>query len=517
MKDRKIATKAILLSRVSTKEQEEGYSIDAQTRRLQDYCMRKGLEILKIYEFSESSTVGNREKFNEAIKFAKSQKEIIAIITDKVDRLQRSFKESAMLYDLIEREKIELHFHVENCVIHKYSTSSEKLMWNLNVTMAQSYVDNIRDNVIRSIEQKLLSGEWISTAPIGYEHINVGKRQGDIIIDTHRAALIKKLFEEYATGLYTIPKMLQKTKEWGLTNSRGNQGELCRSHIHATLTNPFYYGVMHYKKANKYYPHRYAPIISKELFDQCTAVLKGWNKKPFKWGDKDYIFRGLITCATTGRVVSAETKKKKRADGSEYEVTYLGARNPNNPNKKVYVKEETLLEEVEKVFKAMYVEPETLQKVTQYVKDSVVNEREYYKTRITELNKELISIKTKLDKLMNCYLEDQFTSEEYEEKKKQLIVRRDKIMMEIEEHNKGDDSFNQRMIDVLNLAANAHKTFLGSTNEKKRQLIKLIFSTIKLNGSKLDYSLRSPFDTFVNLSKIEEWLPGPDSNQRPNG
>lgn len=165
----------------------------------------------------------------------------------------------------------------------------------------------------------------------------------------------------------------------------------------------------------------------------------------------------------------------------------------------------------------MYVEPETLQKITQYVKDTAVNEREYYKTRITELNKELISIKTKLDKLMNFLLEDHFTQEEYDDKKRQLIIRRDKIMMEIEEHNKGDDSFNQRMIDVLNLAANAHKTFLLSTNEKKKRLINLVLSTVKLNGSKLEYSLRSPFDMFVNLSKIEEWLPGPDSNQRPNG
>ncbi|WP_342268360.1 recombinase family protein [Candidatus Tisiphia endosymbiont of Empis tessellata] len=142
----------MLLARVSSKEQEEGYSIEAQKYRLQEYCMRKGLEILKIFEFSESSTVGNRKKFQEAIDFAKKQKEVIAVVADKVDRLQRSYKETPLLNDLIERAKIELHFYTENYIIHKYSTSQEKMMWNIFVLMAQAFVDSLRDNVNRSID-----------------------------------------------------------------------------------------------------------------------------------------------------------------------------------------------------------------------------------------------------------------------------------------------------------------------------------------------------------------------------
>ncbi|MFP3018510.1 MAG: hypothetical protein ACEY3E_06500 [Candidatus Tisiphia sp.] len=42
-------TKAILLACVSSKEQEKGYSIEAQKYHLQKYCTRKGLKILRIY------------------------------------------------------------------------------------------------------------------------------------------------------------------------------------------------------------------------------------------------------------------------------------------------------------------------------------------------------------------------------------------------------------------------------------------------------------------------------------
>ena len=58
---------AILLSRVSSKEQEEGYSLDAQEARLRQYCMSKNLEVAMVCSFAESSTRGNRTKFRDII------------------------------------------------------------------------------------------------------------------------------------------------------------------------------------------------------------------------------------------------------------------------------------------------------------------------------------------------------------------------------------------------------------------------------------------------------------------
>lgn len=389
MTDRKKATKAIILARVSSKEQEEGYSIDAQTYRLEEYCVRKGLEVLQIFKFSESSTTGNRDKFKQAIEFAKQQKEIIAVVADKVDRLQRNHKETPLLNDLIEREKIELHFYTENCVMHKYSTSQEKMVWNMFVMMAQNYVDSLRDNVNRSIAQKLREGEWVSTAPIGYLHINNGSKhdrgKGEIVVDKMRAPLIRKLFEEYATGGHTIGEMVKKTKDWGLRNSRSNQDHLCLSHVHSILQNPFYYGVMRLKKTGKEYPHIYPPIISKDLFDECQKVRLGWNKQPFKWGGKEYIFRGLIKCAATGRVVTSDTKRKTYTNGKVAEWVYLRVWDAKNQNKVMFVKEDKILQEVQKVFDSMHLEPEMLEKAIVTIRTSANAEQDHYKEIIKGL------------------------------------------------------------------------------------------------------------------------------------
>ena len=94
-------------------------------------------------------------------------------------------------------------------------------------------------------------------------------------------------------------------------------------------------------------------------------------------------------------------------------------------------------------------------------------------------------------------------------------MRCDKILAELESHNNADDSFNERMIDVLNLASNSHQIFRLSINEKKRRFINLVVSTVKLNGQKLGYTLRPPFDMFVKLPKNEEWRTRKDSNPQP--
>lgn len=56
--------KAIILARVSTKEQEDGHSIAAQVQRLKEYCIRKEMDVIKVVELVESSTRGDRKNFD---------------------------------------------------------------------------------------------------------------------------------------------------------------------------------------------------------------------------------------------------------------------------------------------------------------------------------------------------------------------------------------------------------------------------------------------------------------------
>ncbi len=68
--------KAILIARVSTEEQREaGNSLPAQVVRLEQYCQRRGFEILEVCNFNERAYCNNRTKLDAIIDLILDQKE----------------------------------------------------------------------------------------------------------------------------------------------------------------------------------------------------------------------------------------------------------------------------------------------------------------------------------------------------------------------------------------------------------------------------------------------------------
>lgn len=61
--------KAIILVRVSSKEQEDGFSLEAQLANLKTYAQRKELDVIQVFRIIESSTKGQRPEFERMIEF----------------------------------------------------------------------------------------------------------------------------------------------------------------------------------------------------------------------------------------------------------------------------------------------------------------------------------------------------------------------------------------------------------------------------------------------------------------
>lgn len=289
--------KAVILARVSSKEQEEGHSLAAQIANLKQYAERKSFIIVREFTIIESSTRGDRPEFMRMINFVKQQNGRMAIIADTVDRLQRSFKETPILNSLMDRDKLELHFVKEGNILSREANSTQKLMWNMGVVMAQSYTDQLSDNVKRSIRHKTRNGEWVAAAPLGYLNVRDPQGKSDIIIDPVRGHVVARIFETYATGAHSLSEMITKATQWGLRTKKDKL--LGKSHLHRMITNPFYAGTMVIKNENVI--HKYPHLISKNTFDMCQDVLKGKRVKKVYTSKKPYIFRGLITCGVSGR------------------------------------------------------------------------------------------------------------------------------------------------------------------------------------------------------------------------
>ena len=174
--------KSVIFTRVSTKDQEDGHSLNAQLERLKRYSEQKNLTIIREYQISESSTLGDRKKFNEMINFIKDEskksKSTIALIVDSVDRLQRGFKESALIDDLRKDKILEIHFYKEGFVLNEKSPSGDIIRWDFGILGAKMYVQSLSDNVKRGNLYALNSGHYPGKPPIGYKKVILagGKR-----------------------------------------------------------------------------------------------------------------------------------------------------------------------------------------------------------------------------------------------------------------------------------------------------------------------------------------------------
>lgn len=65
---------------------------------------------------------------------------------------------------------------------------------------------------------------------------------------------------------------------------------------------------------------------------------------------------------------------------------------------------------------------------------------------------------------------------------------------------------------LLDLAARASELFERSKADQKRQLIAFALSKLTLQGKKLHFTLKKPFDAIVRAHERSDWLRGQDSN-----
>ncbi|MFY9589555.1 hypothetical protein [Rickettsia endosymbiont of Halotydeus destructor] len=122
-------------------------------------------------------------------------------------------------------------------------------------------------------------------------------------------------------------------------------------------------------KTGKEYPHKYPTIIDKSLFDACQKVRLNWGRKSQgKYREKEFIFRGLIRCANSDRIVTPDLKKKTYTNGKVGQWIYLRMWKAEDHTKAIYIPEKIPLQEVENVFKSMKLTPEFRQEVITYIK-----------------------------------------------------------------------------------------------------------------------------------------------------
>lgn len=502
--------KAIILARVSTREQmEEGSSLPSQVRRMREYCSHRKLSVYQEFEITESSTKDSRKEFTKIIEIIGKSKESIALITDTIDRLQRSFRESVILDDFRKQEKLTLHFLRENLILNKDSNSADLLRWDMGVMFARSYVLQLGDNVKRSLKEKVANGELPGRAHVGYKNITLDDGRKDIIPDPERSHLIVKAFELYATGKYSAKTLAKEMKRLGLKNHPSGK-HLSPSQMHKIIKNPFYYGEMLY--AGKVYKHRYTPLITKDLFDRVQAVITGYKKQNYKRTNKPYVFRGLVQCAECGCSISPEIKKGKY-------VYYHCTNYHGNCQNVTWIREEKLLDQVKDQFQAMALTDDQADVLKAELRKIHESEQAFFEQNKRTLNLKLEKVRNRYKVMYDDRLDGLISTDEYTTRFEEYKAQEEEIMALLADHGKANQNFYITANSIIDLSQRAWEILEVAEPEEKTQLIKFVLQNFSLQGEKLLFKPKIPFTGIVSLAKSKNTnslLRRQDSNLRPS-
>ncbi len=493
--------KAFLISRVSDPRQTD--ALPAQEHRLDEYAEHLKLNAEK-HLFDETAYKEDRTKFLDIINSATLYKGFYILVFDKIDRLTRDVSSQVVmdLKKLVREGKTELHFPSDGLVFRQKSPAHDKTRLDMGMVFGGYYSAAISDNVKRKIEQKLRDREYPGKACVGYKNTHWeidGKIFKDIVPDPEREQYIVKAFELRLAGnsFRTIAKIL---KEDGLRSNTKQLKPVGQSQIETMLKRPFYYGVMKYDGG--LYPHKYKPIITKELFDLVQLVNDDRNTDDHSKTEtkQAFVFSGILKCATCGCSISSYLKK-----GHVY-MRCTKAKQGVICNQS-HVAEEELLPQVTQLLNELAITQTAVNQVLKVLKDQHDNVVLFYDNAIKQKQAQYQKLKARIATVYDDRLDGRITVDEYDKYVTSYKVEMDKIDAELVELTNGNKSFIVTAEYLLELASKAKTLFESSQPAQKNRILRSLLANLTLNEKKLQLNLLKPFTALLGSTKTQSWLP----------
>ncbi|MCM8787998.1 MAG: recombinase family protein, partial [Candidatus Omnitrophica bacterium] len=353
------------------------------------------------------------------------------------------------------------------------------------------YIDNLSENIKRGHRQKLKQGLWPQKmAPLGYLN---NKETKQIYVDKEKSPLIKKAFETYATGKYTLKEIRKIINELGLRGRRGKM--LSVSNYQYILQNPFYFGLIRYN--GEYYEGKHEPIISKKLFDQCQEVMKRKSKPQKADKMKFFLYRGLFKCGECGYTITADRKIKK--SGKSYTYYYCTKKNPNHKcSQNVFTKEEKISSQINNLIQKVSLSNDWAEKMLAELEKEKNETAQSSRFFTQKIENEIKTIDEKLEKLMTAYLENALSLDEYREVKNKLVNQKQLLKDKLAAFEQKSNNRFELATRFINSLKQSQIIALQENPEQSRDFLKKIGSNFRLNGQKLFLDFKNPYKILVS-------------------
>ena len=466
--------KVYLYTRVSTKMQVDGYSLEAQEERLKKYAECQDMEVVGIYrdEGYSGKSIEGRPEFQRMMNDVKCHKDNVDLIL--VFKLSRFGRNTADVLNSVEL----LKEYGCGLMCSEEPIDSTSAMGKVFIAILASVAEMERENILTQTMagriQKAENGEWNGGfAPYGYKLVD-----GKLEIEEAEAEAIRIIFNKFAhtsMGYAGVTKYLRDHCIKKIPRANGYLTAFSTDFVKKALDNPIYVGKITYGKRknvkkegtrNEYhvveqkeyniYDGVHEAIIDEDTWKLVQEKRKATIKRLEKKHDLDHEYQlaGIVKCPICGKGLVGNPNRKKKADGTLYKTYYTYRCNYKDGTRghrcsfTTQPSEVKINEAVKEVVLKLVSNPNFADKIKKLI-DAKVD--------VTDINNECIQLEAQL---------------------KQYTIKKDKLAIQLDELDILDDFYEtkaqdlQKRLDVMYQKMSETKRALEKAEEKRDRALK---------------------------------------------
>ena len=519
---RDLPLRVAFYARVSTDFMEQLNSLENQKQYFTEY-----IGDMPNWEFAggyidegiSGVTTKKREKFNEMIDDGLDGK-FDLIVTKEVSRFARNTLDSIQYTRQLLANGVAVYFQNDN--INTLDEDSEFRL-TIMASMAQDESRKISSRVKWGHHQAIKNGVVLGNSNI------FGYRKADkrLYIDKEQAAIVRELFELYATGKYSMKNLETYFYNKGVRNTRGNK--LAHNTMANIIRNPKYMGyyvgnkvqiVDMFTKKQKFLPEEewvifkdetgetVPQIVSEDLWKRANEVLKVRSLDVIQKQNKtnhNNLLTGKLICAHCGKPFYRKDSVSKKGTANSAWRCSGKIKNGAESCPSMTIYENEIIPILEDVFKSSQQNINELSELIMRLSEELLNTNEGA-NRIETLNKSIANEQKKKQKLLQLNIEGRFPDSEFVRMSAECdeeINRCQEEITAITDQMQNRKDVNKELAEIRSILDLAAESLNNDELDRSfvDRFIKQILVYPEENGMRLEIELNAGEKVIKNLAK----------------
>lgn len=388
---------AVIYTRVSSADQEDNTSLASQKKYCDSFAEKKGLNVVGYFGGTfESAKTDDRKEFGKLLNFVKRSKNISYIIVYSYERFSRSGMNGAQIAD----DLLKKYGVITLAVTQELDPTTPAGSFQQKILFLFGQMDNElrRDKVVTGMQEMLLNGYWVWTAPKGYKDLNKGRASERQIVVNDEGKKLRKAFEWKANLNMSNVEISKRLKNMGVHMPDKRLNEL--------FNNPFYCGLITSKMIpGQIVEGKHEPLVSKQLFLAVHNIRREKRTQGFVHNQdfENLPLKVFTKCSKCERSLSGYLVKKKGL--YYYKCSTKGC--------KVNRSAKIMHDLFKKALGVLHIEKEELEIVKIQLEEQFNN---FFDSQINEqkaLKVNLSNVKKKIDKIEERFVLEEIDKDMY--------------------------------------------------------------------------------------------------------